>query len=174
VPPDGFRGKPEYYADGCMGCKACAMVCPALAITVVDDLSGDRPIRRLTLRHDKCVYCGQCELNCPTKEGIKLTKQFDLATFDRTSVKSISEQDLVMCEVCGCVVACRKHLFWVAEKLGSKAYANPTLIVTAEGSMRLAEPVAGTVEPPLARNDMMRVTCPDCRRTIIVRELWGE
>jgi hydrogenase-4 component H len=174
VPPDGFRGKPEFDEAGCIGCKACAEVCPAIAIKVVDDVNAEPPTRRLTLHYDKCIFCGQCELYCTTKEGIKLTKQYDLAGFDRSAFRESIEHELVICQSCGAIVGTRKHLAWVAEKLGAKAYANPTLIVSADGAMSLAEPVATGTRSSLARNDMMRVLCPDCRRTIVVRELWGE
>jgi len=175
TPPDGFRGKPEFDEDECIGCGACAEVCPALAITVVDDPDADPPTRTLKQRCDKCIFCGQCELNCTTKKGIKLTKTYDMSTLDRCEPSSQISHELVLCEVCGAVVGTRKHLRWVAEQLGAKAYANPTLIVLNDGSMRLAPPDGGRKEEPaLARNDMMRVTCPECRRTTIVRELWGE
>jgi hydrogenase-4 component H len=175
VPPEGFRGKPEFQEDGCIGCKACAEVCPALAIKVVDDVTSDPPMRRFELHLDKCVYCGQCELNCTTKEGIHLTKEFDLSTLDRSSLRERIEHELVLCEICGDVVGTRKHLRWVAEQLGAKAYANPTLIVMADGAMQLAPRDSGRKgEPLLARSDMMRVMCPSCRRTTVIRELWGE
>ena len=81
----------------------------------------------------------------------------------------------MICEVCGAVVGALKHLRWVAERLGAKAYANPTLIVSVDGTMSLAHPDAGRAgAPALARSDMMRVMCPDCRRTSVVRELWGQ
>lgn len=173
-PPDGFRGKPAFDEDQCIGCAACAEVCPALAITYTDDKTGS-PTRRFELRYDKCIFCGQCELNCTTKEGIKLTKDYDLASLDRGEFRERIEHDLVICEVCGAVVGTHKHLCWVAEQLGAKAYANPTLIVATDGSMKLAAKDAGRPgEPTLARNDMMRVMCPACRRTTVVREIWGE
>jgi hydrogenase-4 component H len=175
VPPEGFRGKPEFRDEDCIGCMACAEVCPALAIRVTDDKRADPPVRRFELRYDKCVFCGQCELNCTTKEGIKLTKEWDLAGLDRTAFRETIEHELVICEVCSAVVGTRRHLRWVAEQLGAKAYANPTLIITADGGMALANPDAGRWrEPILARNDMMRVLCPACRRTTVIRELWGE
>jgi formate hydrogenlyase subunit 6/NADH:ubiquinone oxidoreductase subunit I len=175
TPPDGFRGKVEFQTDGCVGCGACAEVCPVIAITVIDDTDADPPVRRLVQRGDKCIYCGQCELNCTTGEGIRLTKTYDLATFDRSSLEETTEQELVLCEVCGAVVAPRKHLRWVAQQLGAKAYANPTLIVAGDGAMKLAAPVGRRLRAPtLARNDLMRVMCPACRRTMVVREIWGE
>ncbi len=175
VPPDGFRGKPEFNEDKCIGCKACAEVCPALAITVEDDPDAAPPMRHLSQHFDKCVFCGQCELNCTTKEGIKLSKIYDLSTLDRSTLTEQIEHELVLCEVCGVIVGTRKHLRWVAEQLGAKAYANPTLIVAADGGMKLAVLDGGRRdEPALARNDMMRIMCPGCRRTMVVRELWGE
>ena len=175
VPPDGFRGKPEFHEDDCIGCGACAEVCPAVAIRIIDDVDADPPTRRLDLRYDKCIFCGQCELNCTTKTGIQLSKIYDLATLDRTQCLESIEHELILCEVCGAIVGTPKHLRWVAEQLGAKAYANPTLIISADGSMKLAPPDAGRKEEPaLARSDMMRVLCPACRRTIVVRELWGE
>jgi len=175
TPPDGFRGKPEFQEDDCIGCKACAEVCPAMAISVTDDVGADPPVRRLVQRSDKCIFCGQCELNCTTTTGIVLTKTYAMATLDRASLRESIEHELVLCEVCDAVVGTRKHLQWVAEQLGAKAYANPTLIVSADGGMKLAPPDAGRRESPsLARNDMMRVMCPACRRTTVLRELWGE
>jgi len=174
TPPDGFRGKPEFSEDGCIGCAACAEVCPALALRCCDDPGADPPTRRLELRYDKCIFCGQCELNCTTKEGVKLTKTYDMSTLDRSTCVESIEHELILCEVCGAIVGTPRHLRWVADKLGAKAYANPTLIVTTEGAMRLIDRPPRPGEPALARSDMMRVLCPACRRTIVIRELWGE
>jgi hydrogenase-4 component H len=175
TPPEGFRGKPEFDEDECIGCGACAEVCPSLSISVLDTPHSDPPRRRLELRYDKCVFCGQCELNCTTEKGVQLSKEFDLAGLDRSEFVESIEHDLVICEVCGAIVGTPKHLRWVAEKLGAKTYANPTLMVLADGSMKLAPPDAGRPgEPALPRSDMMRVMCPACRRTSVIRELWGE
>jgi len=175
TPPDGFRGLPKFNADDCIGCGACAEVCPALAICTCDDRITTPPTRKITQRWDKCIFCGQCELNCATKTGITMTKTYSLATLDRKSCTQSVQYELVLCEACGEAVGTRKQLQWVARRLGAKAYANPTLIVLADGGMKLAAPDAGrTAEPALARNDMMRVLCPACRRTTVVRELWGE
>jgi len=35
-PPDGFRGRTE-FTDECVGCGACAAVCPPKAITITDE-----------------------------------------------------------------------------------------------------------------------------------------
>ena len=84
------------------------------------------------------------------------------------------EKELVLCEVCGAVIGCRDHLLWVAERLGAKRYANPTLILLADGELGL---VSGSAhrdpDRPLDRSDTMRVLCNACRRTTVLRETWG-
>lgn len=175
TPPERFRGKPAFDEDLCIGCGACAEVCPALAMRYYDDVDADPPVRRFELRYDKCIFCAQCQLHCTTDGGVVLTQDYDTATLDRSTCVVKIEHELVLCEVCGAIVGTLKHLQWVAERLGAKAYANPTLIIAADGGMKLAAPDAGRAETPaLARNDMMRVLCPECRRTTVVRELWGE
>lgn len=175
TPPEGFRGKPEFNEDKCIGCGACAEVCPALAISVTDDTQADPPQRTVELRYDKCVFCGQCELHCTTKEGVTLTQTYDMSTLDRSQCRESCQHELVLCEACDQVVGTIKHLRWVAERLGAKAYANPTLIIAADGSMKIeGRRPQRAGEPALARSDMMRILCPSCRRTTVVRELWGQ
>ncbi|HDD65060.1 MAG TPA: 4Fe-4S dicluster domain-containing protein, partial [Firmicutes bacterium] len=74
-PSKRFRGKPKFDEEKCVGCGACAQVCPSNAIEVKDIIEEKK---RILIHHpDKCIYCGQCEINCITDGGIKLTDQFD-------------------------------------------------------------------------------------------------
>ncbi len=174
-PAPAFRGRPTFYADDCIGCKACAEVCPARCIEVVDDLSRRPPTRRLVLHYDKCIFCGHCELNCSTQKGVRLGKEYDLACFDRSQCVQTVENELVICETCGAVVGAKKHLLFVAARLGAKRYANPALLVLAEAELGLCQP-SPPRDPlaPMIRENLMRVTCPRCRRTLVLQELWGE
>jgi len=172
--PEGFRGKPQYEEDDCIGCSACAEVCPSQCIEVTDDVTADPPMRRLDLRYEACIFCGQCALYCTTEKGVRMTTEYDLACFDRTQAVESVEKELVLCEVCGVVIGAREHLLWVAERLGAKRYANPTLILLADGELGLVSgQPARERDRPLDRSDMMRILCPKCRRATVLRETWG-
>jgi len=173
-PPPIFRGKPAFSKDDCIGCGACAEVCPSQCITVSDLLTAHPPVRRFDLQFDACIYCGQCALNCSTEKGIRLTTDYDLASFDRTRCVESVEKELVLCEVCGSPIGCRQHLLWIAERLGAKRYANPTLILLADKEFGLIE-TEPTRDPdrPHDRSDTMRILCPACRRSTVLREVWG-
>jgi hydrogenase-4 component H len=173
-PPEIFRGKPKYYEEDCIGCKACSEVCPSQCIDVIDDTEADTPVRRLNLNTDACIFCGQCELYCTTEKGIRLSTEFDLTVLDRGECVESVEKELVLCEVCRAVIGCRDHLLWIAERLGAKRYANPTLILLSDDEMGLVH-TEGERDPsrPLDRSDTMRVLCPKCRRATVLREAWG-
>jgi len=165
VPEKRFRGKPEYHKDGCVGCKACYEVCPAGCIKVEDVVDASPPVRRLDLHYDSCIFCGQCQAACITQEGIRLSDKFDLALFDRKDAVESVEKELVLCEVCGCVVGAKEHLEWVAKKLGPLAYSSPTSYLAALKDLKLAcLKLERTKE--LTRQDRIKVLCPKCRREI--------
>ena len=173
-PPDNLRAKAKYSEDDCVGCAACAEVCPAKAILVTDDVESKPPKRTLTLRYGHCIFCGQCELNCTTEKGVKLTQDYDTATFNLDEAVETVEKELVLCEVCGAIVGAKDHLLWIGRKIGAKRYANPALVHVEEEHLGLAggEGARGK-SPAVRRSDMMRVLCPKCRREVIVREAWG-
>ena len=169
VPPDGYRGKPEFYKDDCVGCMACAEVCPARAIDIEDD--KDRKIRKLTHRQDVCVFCGQCERACITEKGVKLTLEYDLATYDRFLARSSIEKELVICEHCGDIVGCADHLRFLAKKVGHLLYANPTLLMARHAELKLLEEEMPS-ESPHRRAGHLKILCPNCRRENILKEDW--
>jgi hydrogenase-4 component H len=164
-PAKRYRGKAKYDEAGCVGCGACAMVCPANDIQIADDPKTRK--RTITLYYDKCIQCGQCEANCITKKGIKLTTDYDTVYLDRKLAKTAIEKDLVLCEMCGDVVGAADHIRWVADKLGPLAYSNPTLFLSALKDSKVVKDI-----PPRdadlehGRQDVVRILCPRCRREI--------
>jgi hydrogenase-4 component H len=169
VPPDGFRGKPQYYEDDCVGCLACYEVCPARAIDYLDD--KEKQVRLLTHHPDICIFCQQCEKACITEKGIKLTKEFELGTADRRSNISQSKKPLVLCENCGEVVGCLDHLKFLAKKVGPLLYTNPTLLLARHAELKLLEEQRGS-DSPHPRAGHLKLLCPNCRREMIVKEQW--
>jgi len=171
VPPETYRGKPQYDEKECIGCGACARLCPARAIELVDDLETKK--RTLTLHYDICIFCGQCHAYCTTSNGVIQSTDFDLATFDRSETVETVEKDLVLCEHCGSVIGTAEHLRWIAGRLGAQAYANPTLVI-AGMQASAAAPSAAPRDPALPglRSDLMRVLCPKCRREAFLTEEW--
>lgn len=168
-PPDGYRGKPKYDEKECVGCKACFEVCPARAIFVEDDKTSKT--RTLTHRPDVCIYCGQCEAACITEKGIKLTKEYILATYDRHENTSEAKKKLVICENCGEIIGCLDHLKFLAKKLGNLLYANPTLLLARHDELKLLEKERPS-ENPHKRAGHLKILCPNCRREMILKEQW--
>jgi formate hydrogenlyase subunit 6/NADH:ubiquinone oxidoreductase subunit I len=83
-PPKRYRGALDYDPSLCTGCSLCVKDCPSNAIELV---IVDRAAKRYVLKYhmDKCVYCGQCVVNCKFKcmgmthedwEHAKLRKDF--------------------------------------------------------------------------------------------------
>jgi len=169
VPPDGFRGKPEYYQDDCVGCLACFEVCPARAIAYEDD--KEKRERVLTHRADHCIFCQQCEKACITEKGIKLTKAFELASTERKTNISQSKKALVICENCGEPIGCLDHLKFLAKKVGTLLYTNPTLLLARHDELQMLEKERGQASPH-PRGGHLKLLCPNCRREMILKEQW--
>jgi hydrogenase-4 component H len=168
-PAEAFRGQPEYHEDDCIGCGACAEVCPARTIDLIDE----DDTRTLIHHFDNCIYCGQCEALCTTKKGILLGHNYALAVFDREQAVTTVEKDLVRCEHCGDIISTREHLEWIARKVGSLAVANPTLLVSLHKSLGLtADPSARPEDKAEGRYDAYMVMCPACRREVYLTEDW--
>ena len=161
-----FRGKPVPDEKGCIGCGACAEVCPPGAILITDDLSANPPVRILKWRHDFCIFCGQCERVCTTKEGVKLSNEFDLADLNRNNMFSEIKKELVICSDCGEIIAPKDQILYVAKKLGTQAYSNINIIaLTQQEFLNNSADALLITDPsqPLRRQTAFKVLCPKCR-----------
>jgi hydrogenase-4 component H len=170
VVPERYRGKPEFDEDTCVGCGACVNVCPTSALTLVDESDGDPPVRRITLRYDMCIFCGNCSDNCTTQTGIRLSNQWDLAGLDRQSMAETHEYELQRCERCGAFIGTKRHLVWLCEKLGPLAYANPSLLLAKNDALsRERLDVASSQGADVRTSDFMRLLCPKCKYELNIR-----
>jgi hydrogenase-4 component H len=160
-----YRGFPRFTPEDCVGCGACAQVCPSQAIEAVDDVAARK--RRLSIDFGSCMQCGQCAEKCITGSGVVNTPEYSLAVSDLKApeVFETIEKDLILCEGCGAVIGCRDHLRWIKERLGAEAYAHPNLLLLTQ--QEWSPPPAAQPKDRLRREDQIKTVCARCRQKIV-------
>ena len=172
TPEKGYRGKPVVDDNNCVGCETCANVCPPHAITFYDDL--DKKKRTIIRDYGKCIFCGECESHCITGKGVKLSdEQFDLATFERESLIEHQQKELLLCENCGKVITTKDHMHFLHNKLGARSFSSILNLNVLNEKLQLADAddVHTVVKDGLKRKDMFNTLCPDCLRTVLIKNL---
>jgi F420-non-reducing hydrogenase iron-sulfur subunit len=114
----GF-GHPVYDLDKCIGCGACAQMCPSSNIEMVD-ADGQR---RISFFHTTCTTCRTCEEICPV-EAIEVVREFDIHSFLSRERFAASELPLQTCRGCGESYSTEKQL---AHLLGSEELSDKEL-----------------------------------------------
>lgn len=91
-----FRGKISIDPSICMGCGACANVCPpnALILTYRDDTVV------LNYFIGRCIFCGRCAEICPAG-AITVTNEFELASFTIGDLNEAIIHTQAECHYCG-------------------------------------------------------------------------
>ena len=172
-PFERFRGRPKYDVDNCMGCTACYQVCPARAIEFEDKIENKSARRVLTVHWDTCVFCGQCQANCPTAKGIVLSNDFDFATTEsRQELKQAIEKELLLCECCGEIIAPRDQVLWVAKKIGPLLFSNASLMLYYLRNLGFSltpENIRKQESGEAFRADRVKILCPRCRREAVIK-----
>jgi len=163
-PQESFRGRPRFNAESCTGCGACAEVCPSKCIEVIDEFESSPPKRILIHHLDACILCGQCERYCPTQKGIRMSREWDFVGFAPQDFEEHVEKELVMCELCGELLAPADQLHWLVEKLGPVSFANPTLAMFAGQRLGYVDPGVRNPSETTLRADRMAIQCPKCKR----------
>jgi formate hydrogenlyase subunit 6/NADH:ubiquinone oxidoreductase subunit I len=66
APPERYRGKLSFDPSLCTGCSLCVKDCPSNAIELV---ILNRAAKQYVMKYrmDRCIYCGQCVVNCKFK-----------------------------------------------------------------------------------------------------------
>ena len=164
-----FRGRPRFQKDDCIGCGACAEVCPAKCIDVVDEVAPGSPVRRFVQHLDGCICCGQCERYCTSEKGIRLTNEYDFVGFTPADFEERVEKPLLLCEACGAVIAPLDQLRWLARRLGPLAFTNPTLMLVSHRELALVDEGLKPESERVERTQRVSIVCPKCsRKTALV------
>ncbi|MCX5713580.1 MAG: 4Fe-4S binding protein [Candidatus Omnitrophica bacterium] len=171
-PYERFRGRPYFHEQDCIGCAACAQVCPPGAIEFKDEVINSKAKRRLVVHWDICIFCGQCQANCPTAKGIVLSREFDFATTEnRDALKQDIEKELLTCDCCGETIVPLDQYTWVVKKLGPLCFSNASLILlyTRMLGLALKEYYQPKEALDLLRSDRIKILCPRCRRQAVIK-----
>jgi len=171
-PFERFRGKAQFSQEQCIGCTACVQVCPARALEFQDEVANGKGKRTLTIRWDICIFCGQCQANCPTEKGITLGNEFELSkTEERNTMRQKIEKELVLCECCSEIIAPKDQILWVARKIGPLVFSNVSLMLFYLANLGLSGTghLQDKQEGELKRADRIKVLCPRCRREAVLK-----
>ncbi len=174
--PEHFRGTPTYVPDDCVGCGACGQVCPAGAITVIDEYREEKGmmVRRIERDWAQCIFCSQCFAYCITGKGIKLDPDFEKSCVDKADAIDTHDKELVFCESCGNPVTAKDHIGWINDQLGELAFANPTLVVAKYAELNLVgDDTGNNPRKNLERDNFMKILCPNCRSAYILSDEYG-
>ena len=97
--PDRARGRLHNNVEDCIGCQACARVCPVTCITIetekrkpdepalfTSEESGKKPRKLRVTRYDidfsHCCFCAFCTEACPT-ESLRMIPEYEYSVYDR-------------------------------------------------------------------------------------------
>jgi hydrogenase-4 component H len=113
--PEGFRGDPHVDQDKCIGCGACANVCPADAIEIVD--GGTTRVVRFM--RQACVFCASCQDVCPTK-AVELRSGDAAWCRAKGASKSEAALPLARCGICGGGFIPEAQIAWAMKTVSDK------------------------------------------------------
>jgi NADH-quinone oxidoreductase subunit I len=83
--------------DLCIGCKACARVCPCddlIQIEMHRDGEKKPVVTQFTIDMGRCIFCGNCTEVCPV-DCIKMLSDFELADYSREALV-LDKRDLTL------------------------------------------------------------------------------
>ncbi|UIL50754.1 MULTISPECIES: formate hydrogenlyase complex iron-sulfur subunit [Pantoea] len=139
-----FRGKPQYNAQQCVGCGACANACPSNALTMTT--ADDGASLRWQLFLGRCIFCARCEEVCPTA-AIRLSSEFELAVWRKEDLFESADFPICRCRGCGKPYAVQKEI---------------------DFALSLLQESAALSDQQLADRRQQYETCPECKQRLRV------
>jgi len=113
--PEGFRGDPHVDQGKCIGCSACANVCPADAIEIEDGGTA----RAVRFMRQACVFCASCQDVCPTK-AVELRCGDTAWIREKGASKSEATLPLARCGICGEGFIPEAQIEWAMKTVSDK------------------------------------------------------
>ena len=113
--PQGFRGDPHVDQAKCIGCGACANVCPADAIEIVE--SGTE--RFVKFMRKDCIFCASCQEVCPT-EAVELHAGEKAWFREKDASTSEARLQRRTCLVCGTPFLPDAQMNWAMNRVEEK------------------------------------------------------
>ncbi|MDR7344392.1 formate hydrogenlyase subunit 6 [Pantoea alhagi] len=135
-----FRGKPEYNAQQCIACGACANACPSNALTMTTAEAGDSV--RWSLFLGRCIFCARCEEVCPTA-AISLSPAFELSVWKKEDLYETADFPVCACRQCGKPYAVQKEI---------------------DFALSLLQENGALSDSQLAARRVQYETCPECKK----------
>ena len=71
-----FRGRVAYDRERCPGCRLCIRVCPAKAISFLEES------KKIVIHNDRCCFCAQCTEICPPK-CLTMSDTYMISSYNR-------------------------------------------------------------------------------------------
>jgi len=96
----GLTKDPETGDLNCIGCQACARICPDSLIGMElerrEGRQGRYPVR-FTINIGPCCFCGLCSEVCPTPmKSLVMSSEFEWAVYDRTGEQLVLDRERLL------------------------------------------------------------------------------
>jgi formate hydrogenlyase subunit 6/NADH:ubiquinone oxidoreductase subunit I len=102
------------YDKKCVGCGACATVCPADAISLLEN----RKHRVITIKIAQCIYCGMCADTCP-EQALSLLAGDELSSSTKENLLHELKIKLKRCEQCRTIMGPEKSIIKTVKNIFS-------------------------------------------------------